>query len=269
MTAFAILLLAAAAPEAPTRVAVLEMAAANVDPATVQTLGEFFTARVQELGFSVITTSEVATLLGYERQRQLVGCEESSCIAEIAGALGVDLVATGSVGKVGDTFVLTLKVLDARKGLVVGRASETADKLDALFDAIRVQVPRVFASRLPAAPAAAIASVNVGPDGYIAHPVGGPLPGAGAPGTIEVAPARKTWPAWTTLAAGVALSLGGVYSTMAHQSAQSDYQARFENEGVLDDALRQRSASFALAANVLFGAGATACVAGTVLFFWP
>lgn len=64
----------------------------------------------------VTTQADVAAALGLERQRQLLGCsdESTSCLAELAGALGVDGVLTGSIGRVGDRFQLNVKVTSAR-----------------------------------------------------------------------------------------------------------------------------------------------------------
>ncbi len=259
-------LLAALATEGKVeRVAVLELAAANVDLATAQTLGEFFTAEVQKLGFVVITTSEVATLLGYERQKQLLGCEESSsCIAEIAGALGADLIATGSIGRVGETYALSLKALDARTGTSIGRISETTPKLDALFEIIREGVPRVFATRVPqAAPAAEAKPAAAAP------PIAARAEPLALPAPPPIRPRRAIWPAWTAVAGGALLALAGVYAAVTFDDEQRAYEARFESEGVLDDARLDSARGYALAANVLFVAGAAAGVTGVVLFVWP
>lgn len=271
-TPVALALAATAAAPRLERVAVLELSAAGVDPATVQTLGEFVSTEIQKLGFAVTTTSEVVTLLGYEKQKQMLGCGDSSCFAEIAGALGADLVATGSIGKVGDTYALTLKAMDARTGTVIGRASETAPKLDALFEAIRASVPRVFAARLPARQQLAASAALDHP--LAAAPVSAaPLrPGSGQAPVPEPAAAqgpRSGWPAWTALGAGALLGAVGAYYAAAHQRDDARYVERFEKEGLLDEDLRKASGEAALVANVLFGT-AGACGIGALLWFvWP
>jgi hypothetical protein len=65
--------------------------------------------------FSVATSKDLAALLGLERQKALLGCSDgaSSCMAELAGALGVAGVVTGQVARVGQSFQLSVKVLAA------------------------------------------------------------------------------------------------------------------------------------------------------------
>ena len=62
-------------------------------------------------------------MLGLERQRQLLGCSESGCSAEILGALGSDALVMGSVAKVGARHVVNLKVVGARSAEAVSLIS--------------------------------------------------------------------------------------------------------------------------------------------------
>src|SRR5262245_53582869 len=54
--------------------------------------------------FKVTTQQQLATVLGLERQRQLAGCSEeaSSCAAEVASALGADVVVQTTLAKIAD-----------------------------------------------------------------------------------------------------------------------------------------------------------------------
>ena len=40
---------------------------------------------------------------------------DTSCLVEIGGALGVDYLVSGSVGKLGDAFVIILKLMDVHE----------------------------------------------------------------------------------------------------------------------------------------------------------
>jgi hypothetical protein len=79
-------------------------------------------------GFAVMTATEISSLLGLERQKQLLGCssESSSCMAELADALGVDGIVTGSLAKLGDTFQIDVKVVASNNGRTLGIFSGTA-----------------------------------------------------------------------------------------------------------------------------------------------
>lgn len=86
-------------------------------------------------GVKVTGRSEIAALLGMERQRQLLGCsdESSNCLAELAGALGVDGLLTGTVGKTASGYVVNTKIVDAN-GKSLALASGRALDDDALLD---------------------------------------------------------------------------------------------------------------------------------------
>lgn len=69
-------------------------------------------------GFKVTTPADMRALLGLERQKQLLGCAESDCIAEIAGALGVAALLVGDLGMVGGArhHHAAGRVLEERRG---------------------------------------------------------------------------------------------------------------------------------------------------------
>lgn len=72
----------------------------------------------------LVSYKETETILGLEKQRQLLTCTEESCVAELAGALGVDLLLNGMLARVGQTYVLSLRLLNARAGTLVAAVSE-------------------------------------------------------------------------------------------------------------------------------------------------
>ncbi|MBL8923123.1 MAG: hypothetical protein JNJ54_30010 [Myxococcaceae bacterium] len=137
--------LAAATPDKP-RLVILELVGSrDVEPAVAKALTEALTAAAGRTGlFQVTSQAEVANLLGLERQRELLGCAESSssCTAELAGALGAQFLMSGSVTKLGqDAFQLSLQVQDTARAMTLGRASRIASDLASL----RALVPVAFA----------------------------------------------------------------------------------------------------------------------------
>jgi TolB-like protein len=141
----ALALLSAAAPAEKSKLAVTALTAAGeVDPAIAQAITELVTAEVSARGFfEPISSAEITTMLGAERQRQLLGCngEEGSCITELAGALGAGFVMTGSLAKVGGVFQLNLQVIDTRNAHPLGRGSKLARD----FESLRMLVPYAVA----------------------------------------------------------------------------------------------------------------------------
>lgn len=142
---------ARSSPRVAVRVVLLPLAAlGGVPEDTARLLGEALAGELRrKAGVSVITPADVSALLGVERTRQVLGCTDAGCMAELGGALGADRVIQGSLGRVGDSVVLNLVALDPRKARAIASASERlrAGDDDALLDAL----PRV-ADRLLSGP---------------------------------------------------------------------------------------------------------------------
>jgi len=97
----------------------------GVEPNVAELITETVSADLQRsTGYSILTQKDVITALGVERQRTLLGCSESTlCLTEIAGALNAPLLVHGTVGKLGDTWVFNLAVLEGQTGAVLRRHS--------------------------------------------------------------------------------------------------------------------------------------------------
>jgi len=130
-----------------TKVVVLPLAAlGGVSRETAQLLGDALAGELRRrAGVSVLTQADVGALLGVEKTRQMLGCSESGCMAEIGGALGADRVIHGSLGRVGASLVVNFSALDAKKGDAVASVSERLrgaedeaflDALPAIADAL-------------------------------------------------------------------------------------------------------------------------------------
>lgn len=111
----------------------------HLEPEVCALYTDTFAQLLAERGTVRVTTQrEIATLLGLERQKQLLGCTDASvnCVAELAGALGVDGVVSGSVGKLGSAYTVNVKIVSARDGSALGARSgrvKDDDELHAWF----------------------------------------------------------------------------------------------------------------------------------------
>lgn len=86
----------------------------------------------------VVSSSDVAALLGLERQKQLLGCAEeaSSCLTEISAALGAPWLVQGSLGRVGGLLRVDLKLLRSADGRALFREGRTLTSDDQLPSAL-------------------------------------------------------------------------------------------------------------------------------------
>ena len=137
----------------PLKLAAPGLSGVDVSEAQATFFSDHFAQQLTLRGLQVTTSSQIGTLLGFERQRNLLGCKETggSCMAELAAALGVDGVVTGSVGKFDQTFQVNVSVVSALDGRTLSAFSRkvngSAAVLDALNDAadqMARDLPRVL-----------------------------------------------------------------------------------------------------------------------------
>jgi hypothetical protein len=119
LVAFAATRAAAASPEAPAppthalRIAVYKLEAVGVAPQVARVAEQALLAELRKLQrSSVLSYDEVQSMIDHEAQQQLLGCSESSCLAEIAEALGADVLITGSMIAVAKQVQLAWKRIE-------------------------------------------------------------------------------------------------------------------------------------------------------------
>lgn len=148
-------LVLSAAP-AKTKVAVIGLTGAgDVDAKLASAMTEAVTAELDARGFyEAISSAEIATLLGVERQRQLLGCgeEATSCLTEMAAALGAPFVLSGSLTKLEGIFQLNLQLIDSQRARTVGRSTKIARDFEGLRGLIPYAVAEVCGTPLPPPP---------------------------------------------------------------------------------------------------------------------
>jgi TolB-like protein len=122
------------------KVAVVRLAArTGVDEKVADLFSDALAGELRKRpNLAVISDADVAALLGVERKKQMLGCTDAGCFAEIGGALGVDRIVHGSVGRVGGSLVVNLTSVDARKGTPVASVSERLQSAsdEAFLDAL-------------------------------------------------------------------------------------------------------------------------------------
>ncbi|OGQ91390.1 MAG: hypothetical protein A2289_21695 [Deltaproteobacteria bacterium RIFOXYA12_FULL_58_15] len=74
-------------------------------------------------GMRVIGSSDINAMIGLEKMKSALGCDDVSCAAEIGGALGVDLMLSGAVSRLGNELIITLKLVDIGKTEIRERLS--------------------------------------------------------------------------------------------------------------------------------------------------
>jgi hypothetical protein len=110
----------------------------NIEPKLAEFYTEHVAQQVKLTGVEIITVREIQSLLGMERQKALLGCTEeaSSCVAELASALGADGVLLGDIARLGARYTINLKVIGAQNGRTLAVFSDSASSEDEVIDAL-------------------------------------------------------------------------------------------------------------------------------------
>jgi TolB-like protein len=111
----------------PTKIAVLDLAAYGAPQELADNLTQLLALELKRFEkLSVISRDEVKAMIQYETEKQIATCKSDvACLIEIGGALGVEYLVSGAIGKLEDTYVLNLKMMDIQKAEVTTRVSET------------------------------------------------------------------------------------------------------------------------------------------------
>lgn len=151
----ATLVLAAGLAASPPSLAQPDFSTANVSAEVAKFASEHFATQLTSRGVRVITAGEIATLIGQERQRQLMGCGEasSSCMAELANALGTDGTLLGQLGRFSGTYQINIKIVRSDTAALIAtwsRSVTSEDKLiPALTDAAEELAPQILRALRP------------------------------------------------------------------------------------------------------------------------
>lgn len=251
MTSSLLVLVVAAAP---IQLASVGFTSVKVSRPLVASFEETFALRLSQGGTVRVTTPrDVITVLGIERQRQLMGCadDSSSCLAELAGALGSEGIVMGEVAQVGRVLQLTIKILSpgGRPLYSTLRRVKGEEAMLAELDAVALEAVAALTTvlrpvKVVEAPPVKAAEV------VVTAPV--PPPAAPAP----VAP-------WVVLGVGGAFAVaGGVLQglAVADFNRLSDHSAQVDSPTALRDAGKLKQ----LIGLSLLGAGGAAVIAGAL-----
>jgi TolB-like protein len=226
-------------------VAIMEFASdGGVSEKQMVSLEDLLATEIRKAGdFRVIGKSDIMKMLRLEERKNLMGCSDDSCIAEIGGALGVRWVVFGNVGQFGSTFLLNIKLMDAEKIHVVGSSSRSVKGgLDRLVEVLPQMVRELF-----------------GNADLKEKLTGGPVPHDPVAGRVTGEHPYRLW-GHVGLWSGVGLAAFGGLALWQAVEAGDDYN----HTGDTADGDRSRAWSGAMWAG--FGLGAALIAMGAILW---
>ncbi|MBM4311788.1 MAG: DUF1566 domain-containing protein [Deltaproteobacteria bacterium] len=119
------LLLSMTTVHAKEQLMVRNLKAQRVDAVTAEALSDIIKSILGEY-YSVQSMDALAALSSVVEEKLKAGCDDTKCLIEVAGAMDIGLVATGSISKLGSLYTLNMQLISTRGANlgVVQRASE-------------------------------------------------------------------------------------------------------------------------------------------------
>ena len=131
------------------------VAVSGIDSAAARLINEAMLSRLKatERFSSVLGSSDLQAMLSMEQQKAVLGCADDGCLAELGGALGVPLLFSADVGKVGGRFMLNMKILRVDEASVAARLTLVYLSIDELIQelnqAVDALAAKVFGEAIP------------------------------------------------------------------------------------------------------------------------
>lgn len=239
---FLLALLLAAPAEKP-GIAVTDLRAVHgIESSLAEALNEILLASLKESGRfqSVLGGSDIRAMVSLEEHKASLGCDDNSCLAQLGGALGVPLLATSTLSKVGGRFVLTLKILAVDEAVVRVRMVKTVSSETVLIGTLQTMVPQAVRELF----------VEVEEEPAQAQPIEKPVPA-----TLSVIPKKRRWPGLVVTALG-ATSIAMAFVTRSTAKSEFDQnQAKVGWDPSEVVALEDRAIAFWLGGLAVSGLG--------------
>jgi len=118
----------------------------GIEKGVTNLLVELIMSEVGKTGrFEVIGQKDIDKMLFWETNKQLKNCTESSCMMQIAGAMGAEYYVESSIGVVGNKYLISMKLIETMQVKIKGRSTRTIDKNeDRLIEEVRDMVKEML-----------------------------------------------------------------------------------------------------------------------------
>ena len=96
------------------KIAVWDLASRNIPVTHAQELTSILVSEISKMGrFEVYSQENVRTLAGWTAEKMALGCTDTKCLTAL-GQMDVGKLISGSVGKIGDTYSISLNLFDTQ-----------------------------------------------------------------------------------------------------------------------------------------------------------
>jgi len=100
------------------QVGVIDLEAPGFDAQVISTLSNKLRSELVKTGLFLVLERNQMTEILKEQGFQNTGCTSSECAVQMGQLLGVQIMVAGTVGRVGQTWLITLRLIDVRDGKI-------------------------------------------------------------------------------------------------------------------------------------------------------
>jgi sulfatase modifying factor 1 len=122
------------------KVAVWDLVPRNTPESHAAELTSFLVSEITKLKkFEVYSQENVRTLAGWSAERMKLGCTDTKCLTAL-GQMDIAKLISGSVGKIGNRYTVSLNLFDTQKARAENALSKTCQSEDELIELIQASV---------------------------------------------------------------------------------------------------------------------------------
>ena len=131
-------------------VAVIDFDASGISQLEATSLTNRFRTAVGDVGAMRLVERGMMEEVLQEQGFQQTGCTSEECAVEVGQLLGVQNMIGGSIGRVGDTFTLDVRMISVQSGISLMTKQKTyAGKIDGLIIEVEVLAYELYGTTVP------------------------------------------------------------------------------------------------------------------------
>ncbi|MBI5507339.1 MAG: hypothetical protein HY903_01175 [Deltaproteobacteria bacterium] len=114
-------------------------------------IDEYVLTAVQNVGgMETVGSDDITAVIGFEQQKQLMGCDDAACFASLGGALGVEKLVIVKVALADSKWAITAKLVNTGEARVENRVTDFVSGDSAqLLAGIDPLIKRLFTVQAP------------------------------------------------------------------------------------------------------------------------
>jgi protein-disulfide isomerase len=134
---------ASAAGDLP-KIAVWDLSSGDIKPAYAQDLTLIMVSEISKIAkYEVYSQENVRTLAGWSAERMTLGCADTKCLTAL-GQMDIAKLISGRVGKIGNTYSISLNLFDTQNARAEKAVSEFCRTEDELIPLVQQAVRKLL-----------------------------------------------------------------------------------------------------------------------------